>query len=40
MKRMPKIDVVLTREACDLLKDEAARLFLKDGTYINCDSIA
>ena len=35
----PKIGVVLTHEARQVFQDEAIRFFIKEGTYINCESV-
>jgi hypothetical protein len=39
MARKPKIAVVLSTEARELLDDSAIRFHLRDGRYLNCDSV-
>lgn len=34
-----RVDVALTKEAREILKDEPIRLSLRDGCYFNCNAI-
>ena len=38
-KRIPRTSVILTKDACESLADNAIIAFLKDGTYFNCESV-